>query len=55
MDTKVLVKLGVAALMAAVAAAGSQYVASDHVNVSAVIAAVLTAVFAYAKQSPLGS
>lgn len=53
MDQKALIKLGIAALVAAVSAAGSQYVASDSVNFSAVISAVLTTVFAFLKQSPI--
>ena len=55
MDQKALIKLGVAALVAAVSAAGSQYIASDTVNFSAVVSAVLTTVFAFAKKSPVDS
>jgi uncharacterized membrane protein YfcA len=53
MDQKALIKLAVAAVGAAVSAATAQYLASDTVNFSAVISAVLTTVFAFAKQSPV--
>ena len=53
MDKKTLAHLAVAAFLAASSAAGSQYLASDTVNVAAVISAVLTTVFALIKESPL--
>lgn len=52
MDKKALIKLGIVAVMAAVSAAGSQYVASDTVNYSAVFSAVLTTVVALLQKSP---
>jgi hypothetical protein len=53
MDQKALIKLGVAALCAAVSAAGAQYIADDAVNLSAVLSAVVTTVLAFGKASPL--
>ncbi len=53
MDKKALVKLAIAAVLAAVSVAGAQYTASDTVNWSAVLAAAVAAVVAYVKQSPM--
>jgi hypothetical protein len=52
MDKKALIKLGVAAVVAAVSAAGAQFTTSDVVNWSAVLSAVITTVVAYVQKPP---
>lgn len=53
MNSKALLKLAVAAGAAAVATGSAQYLATDTVSLAAVGSAVVAAVMAYLKQSPL--
>lgn len=53
MKGKALIKLAVAAAAAAVATGSAQYLATDAVSLSAVGSAVLAAVLAYLKRSPM--
>ena len=53
MNVKAMLKVAVAALMAAVAAGGAQYLDVGAVSLPAVGSAVLAAVLAYLKRSPL--
>ena len=53
MNVKALLKLVAAAVMAAVAVGGAQYLETDSVSLSAIGSAALAAVLTYLKRSPL--
>lgn len=53
MESKVFVKAAVVGVGAAVAAGVAQFVASDTVNVAALVTAFITTVAAFLSQSPI--